>query len=190
MAEVLLFHHALGLTPGVLAFAEELRSGGHCVHVPDLYDGKTFGTVPDGVAFAEEIGFTTVLDRGRAAAEDLPSELVYAGFSLGVMPAQLLAQTRPGARGALLFNATVPIEEFGSWPAGLPGQIHTMDGDDLGDVEIAVEAAASVPELELFLYPGSAHLFADSSLDDYDEAAAAQLMQRVRKFLSRVDTAI
>src|SRR5947208_12137095 len=105
MAEVLLFHHAQGLTPGVVAFADELRSAGHVVHTPDLYEGKTFGTVDEGVAHAREIGFGTVLERGRAAAEDLPAELVYAGFSLGGMPAQVLAQmqarTRPRARGAL-----------------------------------------------------------------------------------------
>src|SRR5664280_410012 len=102
MAEVLLFHHALGRTPGVVAFADELRLAGHTVHAPDLFDGRTFDTIDAGMAHVGEIGFREVIARGERAAEGLPSALVYAGFSLGVLPAQKLAQTRPGARGARL----------------------------------------------------------------------------------------
>ena len=121
MAEVALFHHAQGLTPGVAAFAEELRRAGHTVHAPDLYDGRTFATLEEGLAYAEEIGFDEVTERGIQAAEALPAGLVYAGFSLGLGAAQRLAQTRPGARGALLFYACLPVSEFGpSWPAGVP----------------------------------------------------------------------
>src|SRR5256885_17062326 len=90
VAEVLLYHHAQGLTPGVVAFADALRAAGHVVHTPDLYDGKTFGTVDEGVDHARQVGFDTILDRGRAAAEDLPAELGYACFSLGGIPAQRL----------------------------------------------------------------------------------------------------
>ena len=130
MAEVVLFHHAQGLTPGVVAFAEELRRAGHTVHAPDLYDGRTFSTLEEGVAHAEEIGFGEVIERGVRAAEGLPAGLVYAGFSLGVGSAQGLAQTRPGARGALLFHACLPVSEFGpSWPEGVPVQVHAMDAD-------------------------------------------------------------
>jgi len=98
MAEILLFHHAQGQTPGFSAFADQLRAAGHAVHTPDLYDGKTFAALDDGVGYAQEVGFDTIVERGRLAAESLPNELVYAGFSLGVMPAQMLAQTRPGAK--------------------------------------------------------------------------------------------
>ena len=108
MTEILLFHHAHGQTEGFLAFADELRAAGHVVHAPDLYDGKTFAELNEGVANAKEVGFDVILEQGAAAAEDLPAEIVYAGFSLGVLPAQKLAQTRPGARGALLLNACFP----------------------------------------------------------------------------------
>ena len=188
-AEVLLFHHAQGLTPGVVAFADELRSAGHVVHTPDLYEGKTFGTVDEGVAHAREIGFGTVLERGRAAAEDLPAELVYAGFSLGGMPAQMLAQTRPGTRGALLFHAAIPLSEFGdSWPHGAPLQIHFMEDDPWAeeDVPAAREIADTIEGAELFLYPGDRHLFADNSVSDYDPSAAALLRQRALDLLARV----
>ncbi len=130
MAEILLFHHAQGLTPGVISFADQLRAAGHVVHTPDLYDGKTFDTVEDGVAHAQEVGFDTVIERGVRAADGLPERMVYAGFSLGVMPAQSLAQTRPGARGALLFHGALPPSEFGGpWPQDLPLQIHIMEDD-------------------------------------------------------------
>ena len=191
MAEVLLFHHAHGLTPGVLDFADELRRSGHTVHVPDLYDGHVFDSLDDGLAYARKTGFADVQERGVRAADGLPPDLVYAGFSLGVMPAQQLAQTRPGARGALLFYSCVPTSEFGSgWPAGVPVQVHGMDHDpffaDEGDVDAARALVEEADDGELFLYPGDQHLFADRSLPSYDAEAAALLARRVLDFLGRV----
>jgi dienelactone hydrolase len=188
MAEVLLFHHAQGQTPGFHAFADELRRSGHDVHTPDLYDGRTFDTLDEGISYAQEVGFTDILERGVRSADALPSELVYAGFSLGVMPAQKLAQTRAGAQGALLFYSCIPVSEFGSsWPADVPVQIHGMDADpifvDEGDIDAAREIVESAENAELFLYPGDQHYFADSSLPSYDESATKLLIQRVLAFL-------
>ena len=189
MAEVMLFHHAQGQTTGFHAFADELRQAGHTVHTPDLFDGRTFDSIDSGLGYAKEVGFEDLLERGVRAADGLPAELVYAGFSLGVLPAQKLAQTRPGARGALLFYSCVPTSEFGSsWPAGVPVQIHGMDADpifiDEGDVDAARELVASTPDAELFLYPGDQHYFADSSLPSYDATATALLTRRVLDFLA------
>jgi dienelactone hydrolase len=189
MADVLLFHHAQGQTSGFLAFADGLRQAGHTVHTPDLYDGRTFDTLDEGVAHAGEIGFGEVIERGVSAANDLPSGLVYAGFSLGVLPAQKLAQTRPGARGALLFHSCVPTSEFGpSWSAEVPVQIHAMEADpffvDEGDLDAANALVEAAAHAELFLYPGDQHLFADASLPSYDAAAAALLSRRVLDFLA------
>ena len=190
MAEVLLFHHAQGLTAGCLSFADELRAAGHVVHAPDLYDGKTFADLDDGVGYARDVGFDTIGERGRLAAEGLPNEIVYAGFSLGAMPAQMLAQTRPGAKGALLFHGCVPASEFGGpWPQGVPLQIHLMEADEWaleGDLDAARELDETVESAELFLYPGDRHLFADSSLPDYDESAATLLKQRMLSFLDDI----
>jgi dienelactone hydrolase len=187
VAEILLFHHAQGQTRGFLAFADELRAAGHVVHTPDLYDGNTFETLDDGVGYAKQVGFDTVLERGRQAAEGLPSELVYAGFSLGVMPAQLLTQTRAGAKGALFFSAALPASEFGAWPDGVPLQIHMMEDDPWAeeDLPAARELVESADGAELFLYPGDGHLFTDSSVADYDESAAALVSERVKAFLQR-----
>ena len=190
MTEILLLHHAHGQTQGFLAFADELRAAGHVVHAPDLYDGNTFTDLDEGVGYAKEVGFGTIAERGRLAAEALPNELVYAGFSLGVMPAQMLAQTRPGSEGALLFSAAFPASEFGgSWPAGVPLQIHMMEDDEwaLEDLPAARELVATTDGAELFLYPGERHLFADSSLPDYDESAATLLKGRVLTFLKDVE---
>ena len=189
MAEVLLFHHAQGQTAGFLAFADELREAGHRVHTPDLYDGRTFDSLDVGLANVEAIGFETVIERGVGAASELPAELVYAGFSLGVVPAQMLAQNRPGARGALLLHSCVPASEFGSaWPTGVPVQIHAMDKDPFfleeGDIDAARALVQHADQAELFLYPGEQHLFADSSLPSYDADAAALLTRRVLDFLA------
>lgn len=190
MTEVLLFHHALGLTDGVRAFADELRAAGHTVHTPDLFEGRTFGSIDEGVGYASSVGWEEIQERGVRAAEALPNELVYAGFSLGVVPAQRLTQTRPGARGALFFYSCLPVDEFGTWPEGVPVQIHGADADpifiDEGDVDAARELVAAVDEGELFLYPGDQHYFADPTLPSYDAEASALLMRRVLAFLARV----
>ena len=188
MAEILLFHHAQGLTDGVLKFADDLRAGGHTVHTPDLYEGKTFANLDDGVANARRIGFGTLQERSAELAQGLTEALVYGGFSMGAGPAQMLAQTRPGARGALLFYSAFAPSEFGTWPAGVALQIHAMKDDEWfkEDEAGARELADSVEGAELFLYPGDRHLFADSSLPDYDEAATRLLMQRVLGFLKNI----
>lgn len=193
MSEVLLFHHAQGQTEGFHAFAGALRQAGHAVHTPDLFEGRTFSSIEEGMAYAEKIGFPDgVIERGERAASRLPGELVYAGFSLGVLPAQKLAMTRPGARGALLVHSCVPIAYFGAgWPAAVPVQVHGMDADPLfveeGDLDAARGLVESTADAELFLYPGDQHYFADSSLPSYDPDAAALLTQRTLDFLRRVD---
>ncbi|HKY74857.1 MAG TPA: dienelactone hydrolase family protein [Acidimicrobiia bacterium] len=188
MAEVLLFHHAQGQTKGFLAFADELRQAGHGVHTPDLYEGRTFDSIEEGLANVEAIGFETIVERGVRAAQELPAELVYAGFSLGVVPAQMLAQSRPGSRGALLLHSCLPTSSFGEgWPAGVPVQIHAMERDPFfveeGDIDAARALVAEAEQAELFLYPGEQHLFADPSLPSYDADATALLLNRVLDFL-------
>ena len=189
MATVLLFHHAQGRTPGLLTFADDLRAAGHTIHAPDLYHGRTFADLREGVAYAEQVGFPEIIRRGSNAAEELPADIVYAGFSLGVLPAQALAQTRPGARGALFFHGCLSPSEFEtSWPKAVPLQIHTMAADEWTEADRATAEALirRIPTAELFLYPGSAHLFADPSSGDYHEEAAALLKERTLAFLHRV----
>jgi dienelactone hydrolase len=193
MAEVLLFHHAQGLTAGMLAFAAELRAAGHTVHTPDLFDGRTFGSIDEGMGYVKRQGFDELRARGVALAEDYPKELVYGGFSFGESIAQELAQTRPGARGALLFHSCIPITgdwAFGPWPEGVPVQIHGMDNDPIfvgeGDIDAAREIVETVDDAELFLYPGDQHYFADSSLPSFDAEATALLTRRVLELLGRV----
>jgi dienelactone hydrolase len=158
------------------------------VHTPDLFDGRTFETIEDGMAYAREAGFGRLVERGVAAAEEMGPDVVYAGFSFGVVVAQRLAQTRAGARGALLMYSCLPVSEFGeAWPADVPVQVHGKDGDEffLEDIDAARALAASSDQAELFLYPGTEHLFADSSLPAYDREAAALLTERVLAFLDR-----
>jgi dienelactone hydrolase len=188
MTEVVLFHHVQGLTEGVQAFADRLRRAGHTVHTPDMFAGRTFATIEDGMAFAREEGFGALAERGIAAADDITPEAVYAGFSFGVMPAQQLAQTKAGARGALFMYSCLPAAEFGGWPDGVPLQVHGMEGDEFfaEDLEAARELVEGNERAELFLYPGEDHLFADSSLPEYDADAAALLVDRVQAFLDAV----
>ena len=189
MAEVLLFHHAQGLTTGVVAFADDLRAAGHTVHTADLYAGRTFATLEEGVAHAKELGFDNVTEAGVQTADGMPAELVYAGFSLGAGAAQKLAQTRPGAKGALLFHAAFEPTEFGpSWPADVPVQIHAMADDpefnNEWDLPAAQALVAVAADAELFLYAGDQHLFADRSLAAYDAQTAALMTRRVLGFLA------
>jgi dienelactone hydrolase len=195
MAEVVLFHHVQGLTDGVRAFAAALGEGGHAVHTPDLFDGERPASIDEGIALVGLIGDDELDKRTAAAVDGLPAGLVYGGFSFGGATAQALAQTTPGARGALLYESCVSLTadwSFGPWPDGLPVQIHGMDKDpffaDEGDLDAARELVAIVgPQLaELFTYPGNKHLFTDSSLPSYDPEAAALVIRRSIEFLNKL----
>ncbi|MBD7994684.1 dienelactone hydrolase family protein [Arthrobacter sp. Sa2CUA1] len=211
MANVLVFHSELGLTPGLEAFADLLRDAGHTVTAPDLYDGQTFSTLEAGLEYAGEVGLETLEALGVRIAEQLPEDLVYIGFSLGVLPAQRLAQTRPGARGAVLISTCVPPGAYAyTWPAGVPLQIHAMAEDPVfveeGDLDAAknlVESTAAEPggawdggatldeaSVKLILYPGSTHFFADISSPDYDEDYAHALTASVLQLLRGIDDGI
>lgn len=190
MTEILFFHHVQGLTPGVVALADALRDAGHTVHTPDLFDGQTFGSIAEGMQHIQATGFGSFIEAAQGIAAELPEELVYAGISFGVVSAQNLAQTRHGALGAVLLESTIPHEEFGPWPTGVPVQIHGMDGDPEfvggGDIDAARELVATAEHGELFLYPGDSHLFTDSSLPSYDATATALVLERVLLFLARL----
>ncbi len=195
MAEVVLFHHIQGLTDGVRALAEALRAGGHTVHTPDVFDGERPGSIEDGLALARRIGHEELDRRADRAVAQLPAGLVYAGISMGSGTAQRLAQTRPGARGALLYEACLPITgewAIGPWPDGVPVQIHGMDQDPFFALEGDLDAARALVETvgtelaELFVYPGDRHLFTDSSLPAYDAQATALVVQRSLGLLGRL----
>jgi dienelactone hydrolase len=190
MTDVLLYHHVQGLTDGVQSFADKLRRAGHTAHAPDMFDGRTFASIDEGMDFARNMGFGTLVERGIAAAEEVGPGAVYAGFSFGVMVAQQLAQTRPGARGAVLMSGCLPVSEFGdAWPEDVPVQVHGKDADPFfdEDLEAARALVDSTERGELFLYPGKEHLFADSSLAEYDAAAAALLTERMLAFLDTIE---
>jgi len=197
MAEVVLFHSALGLRPGVKAAADMLRAAGHTVHVPDYYDGEVFDDLDEGLRKRDELGVAEILRRAREAVAGLPAGLVFAGFSLGNDPAELLAATTPGAGGAVLMHGAVPVEAFSEfgvdrWPEGVPVQVHYAADDPwveaeeevapLGD---AVRGAGAT--FEEHIYPGSGHLFADPDLPEYDRASSEEMWERVLAFLERFD---
>jgi dienelactone hydrolase len=190
MTDVVLFHHALGLTPGVIGFADELRLAGHLVHTPDLFEGRTFDSIDEGLVYVDGIGFSSVIERAAEIVDELPVDVVYAGFSLGVVPAQYLAQTRAGASGALFYYSCVPVTEFGdSWPAAVPVQVHGMDKDPFfaeeGDIDAARDLVAQAEDGELFVYDGDQHYFADRTLPSYREEAATLMLARSLDFLAR-----
>ncbi|MEH0969660.1 dienelactone hydrolase family protein [Micromonospora sp. CPCC 205546] len=195
MAEVVVFHHLCGVTDGLRGFAEQLRAGGHTVHTPDLFEGERPPTLDEGLALTKRVGREVLRERADRAVAGLTDGLVYAGFSWGAATAQRLAQTRPGARGALLYEACLPVTgewAVGPWPAGVPVQIHGMDADPFfaleGDIEPARELVgiAGSDLGELFVYPGDRHLFTDSTLPSYDAGATALVLRRSREFLDRL----
>jgi dienelactone hydrolase len=183
VTDVILFHSALGQTQGFLAFADQLRAAGHKVHTPDLYDGAVFTDLDEGVALAETLGMGVIVRKADAAVAKLPKKVVYAGFSLGSVAAQSLAQTRKGARGALLYHGGTDPKWFAKpWPQGLPLQIHFAEDDPWIERD-EVDALVAASEAEVFIYPGAAHLFADPSSVDFDPEEAELLMERSRAFL-------
>jgi dienelactone hydrolase len=190
MTDVLLFHHVQGLTEGVEAFADQLRAAGHEVTAPDLFGGAIFATIDEGMAHVRNVGPENITAAGAEVADALPARIVYAGFSLGAMMAHEFAQTRPRALGALLYHhGDVPVDAFAdTWPIGVDVQIHVAEQDEFYEpdvVEEFVQVAGANAEARLFLYPGSAHLFTDSSLPEFEPDSAALVMQRTLDFLNR-----
>lgn len=188
MTEVMLFHHARGLTPGVRRLAQRLESAGHFVHLPDLYDGQTFPDVDSGVAHAQQVGFGRLVELAGEVASGLPAEVAFIGISLGAMPAAKLAQTRDDALGAVLIAAGVPPDHFAeSWPRTVPVQIHAMAGDawfDEGDREAAEAMVAAAADGELHEYPGTAHLFMEA--EELDQEATDLMVERILALLDRI----
>ncbi|HET6200736.1 MAG: dienelactone hydrolase family protein [Candidatus Acidiferrales bacterium] len=187
--EVVLYHSAYGLRPGVLQWAERLRQCGYTVHTPDLYDGEVFSDRMDAVRKIQELGFDGMLARSQAAVSHLRNDLVYAGFSNGGAYAELLAATRPGARGAILMHAPLPIRDLGwtKWPGTVPVQVHFADKDPLRNEKViealAERVRAGDATFEQHIYAAPGHLFADPDMPAYDAAAAALMFQRVLEFL-------
>lgn len=180
MPTVALFHSALGLRPAVHRFADALRVDGHTVHTPDLFEGKVFERLEDGIAERDAIGIPVLMGRAAEAVAGLPKDVVYAGFSMGAASAQWLGATRPGARGVVLMHGVLPMQAIGieAWP-DVPMQIHYVAGDPWVDPDVA---ATFENRAEVFAYEGGGHLFADEASPDFHEANAATLRERVRAF--------
>jgi dienelactone hydrolase len=198
MAEVVMFHSVLGLRPGVLGAAERLRSAGHTVHTPDLFEGEVFDELDEGMRKEETLGFREIDRRAEEAVAGLPAGLVFAGYSMGVAYAERLTASRPGALGAVLMHGAVPVEAlteyFGveRWPEGVPVQVHYAVDDPWveADQEVAPlgeDVRGAGAEFEEYVYPGSGHLFADPDLNEYDRASAEAMWERVIAFLDRID---
>lgn len=187
MATLLLFHHALGLTEGMSAFADTLRDAGHRVATPDLFDGRVFSDLDEGVAYAEGLDRDEVAALAATALVDLGTPAVVGGFSFGSMSAQRLAQTRQDVLGAILYHGGVDPSWFGSpWPAALPLQLHEAEGDPWAEPDEKAALIAAAPLAESFVYPGAGHLLADSSSPDHDPESARLITERTLAFLERV----
>jgi dienelactone hydrolase len=185
MADVVLFHHSGGLTPGVHAFADTLRAAGHTVRTPDLFDGATFADVADGVAFVEQLGEDVFAARARDAVAALPADVVYGGLSFGAARAAEQVLTRPGARAAFfLYGAVAPSWWDATWPVGVAAQAHVAERDPWREPDAEQEFTAAVPGAELFVYPAAGHLFAEAGHPDHDPAAAELATRRVLDFLA------
>jgi dienelactone hydrolase len=185
MTGVVLFHHAQGVTPGVRSLADRVRDAGYRVSVPDLFEGRTFATLEAGIAFARRTGFDEIAARGVAAVQGTPGDLVLVGISLGAVPAEGIAVTRPGVSGVVLVSGVIPPASLDQpWPEDLALQVHTMSDDPDGDVDDARALVAELETAELFVYDGSSHLFVDDSLPGYDEAATEQFLERLLEFLA------
>ena len=185
MVEIVLFHHVGGVTEGVVAFAELLREAGHTVHTPDLFDGRTFADIHDGIAYVDSVGEDMFAARAAQMIAPMGKDLVYGGFSMGVARAGEQVLTRPGARGAFFLYGTIaPSWWEATWPAGVPSQAHVTEADEFREHDAEAEYVAEVPGGELFVYPGSGHLFAEPGHADYDEEVARLATERVVAFLA------
>jgi dienelactone hydrolase len=193
MSEIVLFHSALGLRPGVHWFADRLRAAGHTVHTPDLYDGEVFDDLAAGVCKRDAVGMLELIGRAQASVATIRGPIVVAGFSMGAAAAEVVATSRPDVRAAILMHGAVPPAMMGvtRWPSSVAVQLHYaeldpwIETDEVRDLSDSVSASGG--RLEVHRYEGTAHLFADEQLVEYDEGKAAAMFSRVAAFLASVE---
>jgi dienelactone hydrolase len=192
VANVAVFHSVLGVTRGLVDFAEDLRMAGHEVTVVDQYDGRVFGNYEEASAYVDEVGFPALMAKAIAGVADLPDGFVAMGFSNGAGMAEFVAANRQVA-GVVMLGGALPLEMIGiAWPIDVPAQIHVTVDDPRRQQDAIDSVARAVDEagggVEVFDYPGSGHLFADSSRpDEYQPADARLMLRRLKDFLDRVD---
>lgn len=188
MATIVLFHHAGGRTPGVLALARRFEEAGHTVVVPDYFDGITFTTMDEALAHLDDVSMPALFERAEKSIETLEQPFVVAGISLGAALAQHLAHTNTRVQGLVSLEGFIdPQFLAGSLPQSLPITTHGRTDDRFfaEDLPAAQAVAASHPATDLYLYEGSGHLFTDSSWDTYDAAQTELVVERVLAFLDR-----
>ncbi|WP_066932710.1 dienelactone hydrolase family protein [Streptomyces sp. NBRC 110611] len=185
---IALFHSVYGLRPAVHAAADRLRAAGHEVVVPDLFDGRTAASAPDGMLIKDEIGKEELLKRAiTAVAPYSDRRLVYAGLSFGGAVAQNLALGDEKARGLLLLHGTSDIAEDAAVD-DLPVQLHVADPDPyephdwLNAWYLRMRRAGA--DVEVYRYAGAGHLFTDPDLPDYDAEAAERTWRTALGFLA------
>ncbi|MFF9487886.1 dienelactone hydrolase family protein [Streptomyces sp. NPDC014676] len=188
---IMLFHSTYGLRPAVRRAADRLRAAGHEVWTPDLFEGSTFDTVEDGMAYKEGIGKDELLKRAVLAAAPYSERgLVYAGFSFGASVAQTLALGDDKARGLLLLHGTSDIAENASVDE-LPVQLHVAEPDpfETDDWLTAwyLRMGRAGADVEVYRYAGAGHLYTDSELPDYDEEAAEATWRVALGFLDSLE---
>ncbi|MFI5682612.1 dienelactone hydrolase family protein [Streptomyces sp. NPDC051636] len=173
---IALFHSTYGLRPAVRRAADRLRAAGHEVWTPDLFGGRTFDTVEEGMAFNDEVGKDELLKRAVLAAAPYSERgLVYAGFSLGASIAQTLALGDEKARGLLLLHGTSDLAPNASVD-DLPVQLHIAEPDPFETEDWLnawyLQMSRAGADVEVYRYAGAGHLYTDPDLPDYDEEAA------------------
>lgn len=190
IAEIILFHHAQGLTEGLRDLAERLRAAGHKVHTPDMYSGPVFGKLDEGLAFASRIGHDAIEEVARRAARRHPHTNTVIGFSLGAFPAQLLAQEWKKIDGLVLVAGGLPPRDLGGdWRFNVRLSVHAADPDDWippGSLETLLHHARGP---HIHRYPGLGHMFVDPSSPDYDADAADLFEERLLAWLEEGDLA-
>jgi dienelactone hydrolase len=190
LATVVLFHSVYGLRPAVHKAADRLRAAGHEVHTPDLFDGRTAGSVEEGMELKDEIGRDELLMRAVTVTAPLSERgLVYAGFSLGGSIAQNLAFADDRARALLLLHGTSDLPEDAAVD-DLPVQLHVADPDAFEPHDWLnawyLQMRRAGADVEIFRYAGAGHLFTDEDLDDHDAEAAERTWRTALEFLDSV----
>ncbi|MER5993144.1 dienelactone hydrolase family protein [Streptomyces viridosporus] len=188
---IMLFHSTYGLGPAVHRAADRLRAAGHEVFTPDLFEGRTFTTVEEGMAYGEETGKEELLRRAVLAAAPYSERgLVYAGFSFGASVAQTLALGDGHARGLLLLHGTSDIAANASVD-DLPVQLHVAEPDpfETDDWLSAwyLQMRRAGADVEVYRYAGAGHLYTDPDLPDWDEEAAEATWRVALGFLESLE---
>jgi carboxymethylenebutenolidase len=182
---VIVLHEFFGLTPFFSRLADRLREERFTVLVPDLYEGALATTVDEASALARGLDADRALAVLGEAVQHMRMNwhprVGVVGFSLGASLAPSLAERTP-VDAVVTYYGWSEVDPA-RWTT--PALVHAAENDEWEPWDDFRSWVSKVPDVELHLYRGTGHWFANEDVPDaFDRDASELAYERTLEFLT------